>query len=63
MKLKVKFSGIKSKRKYHKVIEIKECYLSHTIKDELLPKLFEEERELEKKYNDILRIIGIEDID
>lgn len=63
MKLKIKFKSIKQGKIYLKTIQIEEETLAEIITSEIIPKLFKEEQRIEKKYNEILRIIGIEDID
>ena len=63
MKLKIKFKSIKQGKIYLKTIQIEEETLAEIITNEIIPKLFKEEQRIEKKYNEILRIIGIEDID
>lgn len=63
MKLKIKFKSIKQGKTYLKTIQIEEEVLVEIITNEIIPKLFKEEQKIEKKYNEILRITGIEDID
>lgn len=63
MKLKIKFKSIKQGKIYLKTIQIEEETLVEIITSGIIPKLFKEEQRIEKKYNEILRIIGIEDID
>lgn len=62
MKLKIKFAiGIRNDE-YSTIIEVEEETLSHLIKDEIILKIFKEEKKLEKEYNKIMYIKGIEDI-
>lgn len=63
MKLKIKFKSIKQGEIYLKTIQIEEETLVEIITSGIIPKLFKEEQRIEKKYNEILRIIGIEDMD
>lgn len=63
MKLKIKFKSTKQGKIYLKTIQIEEEVLVEIITNGIIPKLVKEEQRIEKKYNEILRIIGIEDID
>lgn len=63
MKAKIKFKSCHSDKIYQTVIEIEEYTISKIIKDKIIYKIFRTEREIENKTNDILLLIGIEDID
>jgi hypothetical protein len=62
MKLKIKFAIGTGNDEYSTIIEVEEETLSHLIKDEIILKIFKEEKKLEKEYNKIMYIKGIEDI-
>ena len=59
MKLKINLKSLNSKEKYHTVIEIKEETICELFKDEVILKIFREERRIEKENNDTLIITGI----
>lgn len=63
MKAKIKFKSCSSDKIYQTVIEIEEYTISKIIKDKIIYKIFRTERAIENKTNDILLLIGIEDID
>lgn len=62
MKLKINLKSCNSNEKYHTVIEIKEETICELFKDEIILKIFREERRIEKENNNTLIITGIEDL-
>lgn len=62
MKLKINLKSCNSNKRYHTVIEIEKETICEFFKDEIILKLFREERKIEKENNDTLIITGIEDL-
>lgn len=61
MKLKITFTdGFKD---YSTIIKVEEPTLSELISNKALPRIFKEERELEKKHKKVMQIKGIKDMD